>query len=636
MNDSKVQFGNRQISIDGEKFRLLAGTMHYFRVPRAAWRDRMEKAKELGLNAIETYLCWNLHERREGVFNFSDNLDFEAYCRLAQELGLKIVLRPGPYICSEWDLGGLPSWLMVKPGIRFRRSNAAYLAAVDRWFDVLLPKIRELDYDHGGPVIAIQIENEYGSYGADKAYLAHLRDAYRAAGIRIPLFTADGAEAPNLEGHLGQLCVSGGTLPDVAVCYNFLHDAKGVAALQRRLRPDEPFICTEFWCGWFNVWGQPSQKIPVDVVVKELEDLLSEDGGVIFYALCGGTDFYWTNGANGDLARDFRPMTTSYDFDALLTEDGQPTEKYYAVRNVLDRFEGTGNGERGTGNGKCSPLSTKVHKSQITKIDLCGSASSAALRDEEFTHFSGSVPLAGTVRLFDCLDAVAAKKVTDNSPLTFEELGTDFGYVFYRARIQPPVADPITAPLALRRVRDRAIVFADGKPIFTYYRTDENCVTPDITVGADGMEIGLLVENMGRINFAGPIGFDFKGVCHDVAFAHQVINDWEMWCLPLDNPDNGSLQFGAPDAESAVPAFHLFEFDLDEEPSDTFLKFPGAHGLTWLNGCPLGRYWDIGPDKTLYVPASWQRRGKNRLVVFETARLSSPQAEFCTSRSALP
>jgi beta-galactosidase len=606
MNESRVRFGNRRISIDGEEFRLLAGTMHYFRVPRAAWRDRMEKAKELGLNAIETYLCWNLHERREGVFNFSDNLDFEAYCRLAQELGLKIVLRPGPYICSEWDLGGLPSWLMVKPGIRFRRSNAAYLAAVDRWFDVLLPKIRELDYDHGGPVIAIQIENEYGSYGADKAYLAHLRDAYRAADIRIPLFTADGAEAPNLEGHLGQLCVSGGTLPDVAVCYNFLHDAKGVAALQRRLRPDEPFICTEFWCGWFNVWGQPPQKIPIDVVVKELEDLLAEGGGVIFYALCGGTDFYWTNGANGDLARDFRPMTTSYDFDALLTEDGQPTEKYYAVRDVLDRCLG--------------------HAEARPKHLLKTGKPSNRL----------SIPLAGTVRLFDCLDTVASKKVTDNSPLTFEELGTDFGYVFYRARIQPPVADPITAPLALRRVRDRATVFADGKPIFTYYRTDENCVTPDITVGADGMEVGLLVENMGRINFAGPIGFDFKGVCHDVAFAHQVINDWEMWCLPLDNPDNGSLQFGAPDAESAVPAFHLFEFDLDEELSDTFLKFPGAHGLTWLNGRPLGRYWDIGPDKTLYVPASWQRRGKNRLVVFETERLSAPQAEFCDSRSALP
>lgn len=606
MNDSKVQFGNRRISIDGEKFRLLAGTMHYFRVPRTAWRDRMEKAKELGLNAIETYLCWNLHERREGVFNFSDNLDFEAYCRLAQELGLKIVLRPGPYICSEWDLGGLPSWLMVKPGIRFRRSNAPYLAAVDRWFDVLLPKIRELDYDHGGPIIAIQIENEYGSYGADKAYLTHLRDRYRAAGIRVPLFTADGAEAQNLEGHIGQLCVSGGCLPDVAVCYNFLHDVAGVSAFQRRLRPDEPLICAEFWCGWFNVWGQPAQKIETEVVVRELESLLAEDGNVIFYALCGGTDFYWTNGANGDLARDFRPMTTSYDFDALLTEDGQITEKFRAVQAVLAKWQDRG------------PQTVKRSNSQTVKPSK-----------------SLVVPLSGTVKLFDCLDAVASKKVSSNSPLSFEELGTDFGYVFYRSHIQPPVADPITAPLALRRVRDRAHVFIDGKPLCVYYRTDESAVTPEMTVGADGAEVGLLVENMGRINFSGPVGLDFKGVCQDVAFAHQVLTDWEMWCLPLDNPDTPALRFGAPDSEATVPAFHLFAFGLEDEPADTFLRFPGAHGLVWLNGRPLGRYWDIGPDNTLYVPASWLRRGPNRLIAFESERLDAPSTVFVSSRAHL-
>ena len=590
-----VELRDRAVWIDGRKTRLLAGTMHYFRVPRDCWRDRLEKGKAMGLNAVETYMPWNLHERQRGAFDFSGNLDFEAYVKLAQELGLYVILRPGPYICSEWDNGGIPSWLMVEPGVRFRRMNGPYLAAVDRYLDVIVPKIVALDRDHGGPVVAIQLENEYGSYAGDKAYVARLRDRYRDAGCRVPLFCADGADAPNLEHHVGQLCATAGTLDGVWECFNFGTSAKDVIGFQRRIRPDEPFMCAEFWIGWFDNWGEPHQTRTAESVKQELQDILDADGNVIFYALCGGTDFLWTNGANGSDSQPYKPMTTSYDFDAFLTEDGVPTEKYYVVQELL-----TGRRD--------APAPAKA-------------------------YFTAKPELKGTVRLFDCLDAVATRKVRDAPPLTFEELGTDFGFVFYRTRVPGSIADPIRAPFVFRQVRDRANVFVDGRPFCTYWRNDKtNVSSVEALVPTNGAELGLLVENMGRINFSSLVGLDTKGICQDVCFSHLVLTDWEMWTLPLDNPDTDRLVFGAPEASVDVPAFHLFTFDC-AEPKDSFLKFPGAHGLVWVNGRPCGRYWNVGPGDALYVPASYLKKGENRLVVFETEKLNAPTVEFASTRT---
>ena len=592
---SKVELKGRSILVDGKKTRILAGTMHYFRVPRACWRDRMEKGKAMGLNAIETYMCWNLHERREGRYDFSDNLDFEAYVKLAQELGMYVILRPGPYICSEWDNGGIPSWLMTRPGVRFRRMNKPYIEAIDRYMAEIVPKIVALDRDHGGPVVAIQLENEYGSYAGDKEYIAHLRDLYRNAGCNVPLFCADGADAPNLEHHVGQLCATAGSLEGVWECFNFGNNAKDVIAFQKRIRPDEPFMCTEFWIGWFDNWGEKHQTRDIASVRKELKDILDADGNVIFYALCGGSDFYWTNGANGSDSQAYKPMTSSYDFDAFLTEDGVPTEKYYAVQEML------------TGRRADRPPAKR--------------------------YFTAKPELKGTVKLADCLDTVAAKKVHDVSPLSFEELGTDFGYVFYRTRIPGSIGDPIRAPFVFRQVRDRANVFIDGKPFCTYWRNDKSNVSEkEVTVPLKGAELSLLVENMGRINFSNKVGLDTKGICQDICFSHLILTGWDMWTLPLDNPDDGRLAFGAPDAAVDVPAFHLFEFACDE-PRDSFLKFPGAHGLAWLNGKPCGRYWEIGPGDALYIPACLLKKGMNRLVVFETEKLKAPAVTFGATRN---
>ncbi len=579
--ESRVKFERRAVWIDGRETRIAAGTMHYFRIPRAYWRDRMEKAVEMGLNAIETYLCWNLHERREGVFDFSDNLDFEAYLRLAQELGLYVVLRPGPYICSERDNGGLPSWLALKPGIRYRRMNKPYIDAVSKYLAALMPKLRELQYDRGGPVIALQIENEYGSYASDKTYLAYLRDAYRAGGVTIPLFTADGKDA---------LSVRGGSIDGASVCLNFGTGSFEAFDIGRKMRPDDPPFCTEFWCGSFDAWGREHDRQSAKVVADELDDMLYQGANVIFYAFCGGTSFGMTAGANGTGASDYAPDTTSYDFDALLTESGARTEKFFACRDVLAKY--------GFKPRPPAVAPTEPAPRPDVKVALCGVA-----------------PLLGEG---GCLDAVADRHVAQTTAPTFEELGQDYGYVYYRTR----VAGPDQGEFGLRQVRDRANVYLDGRQFAVYYRNDKSNATPPVAIPAEGAELSLLVENLGRINYGPRLGFDTKGICEDVAFKWQILVDWEAWSLGLDNPDDGRLSF-APFERilRATPAFYLAEFETDD-PADTWLAFPGVHGAVWLNGHPIGRYWNIGPTKTLYLPGCWMKRGRNRLVVFETECLS--------------
>ena len=582
---SRVAFERRAIWIDGVETRILAGTMHFFRQPREYWRERMEKAAAMGLNAIETYLCWNLHERREGVFDFSGNLDFEAYFRLAQELGLFVIARPGPYICSEWDNGGFPSWLMRKPGIRYRRMNGPYIEAVDKYLDVVIPKLRELQYDRGGPIIAMQIENEYGAYSCDKAYLAHLRDRYRDGGITIPLFTADNPD---------DLAIPGGTIDGASLCLNFGSRSYQAFSLGRKYRPDDPPVCTEFWCGWFDHWEGGHHVRTAANAAGELDDMLEQGASVVFYPFCGGTTFGLLAGANGtgDPPVKYIPDVSSYDFDAPLSEAGVETEKYRAFRDVILKHGFGGPAARAAA---ANPPQKK-----------------AFLAPRE-------VPLTGVAPLLGaggCLDAVADAHVSATTPPTMEELGQDFGYVYYRTHVRGPG----DGPFALRQVHDRANVYLDGRLIAVYYRNDKSSETPQVSIPAEGAELGLLVENMGRINYGRMLGFDSKGICEDVAFKWQILVDWEAWSLTLDNPD-GRFAFAPFEAVLIdKPAFYLAEFDVDA-PADAWLEFPGVHGAAWLNGHPLGRYWEVGPAKTLYLPGCWMRKGTNRLVVFETERL---------------
>lgn len=575
--ESRVKFEKRAVWIDGRKTQIISGAMHYFRVPREYWRDRMTKAVQLGLNCIETYLCWNLHERREGVFDFSGILDFEAYIRLAQELGLYVIVRPGPYICSERDNGGLPFWLMLKPDIRYRRMNDSYIAALTAYMNVICPKLAALQLDRGGPVIAVQVENEYGSYSCDKKYLEHLCALYRNAGITVPLFTADGT---------GSIRLRGGSVDGAHVCLNFGSRALEAFDEGKAFRPDDPPFCTEFWCGWFDSWGCGEHHTrSAENVAAELDDMLSAGGNVDFYMFHGGTNFGFSAGANGTDDTPFTPDVTSYDFDALLSECGDPTEKYFACQEVIRKYA------PGRPFGRPEP----VRKAAFGKLAI---ESSALLTDN--------------------LDNLAVK-VKANSPLSMERLGQDSGYVFYRTR----VAGPERAAFTLRQVRDRANIYLDGRQIHVYYRNDESNRTPEQEIPACGATLDLLVENLARINYGHKTGFDSKGICEDVALDFQTLVDWEMWPLPLENPGAAVdfKPFGGVVREK--PAFYRVRFSA-EEPADTFLLFPGVHGAAWINGHALGRYWDIGPGCTLYVPGAWLNKGENELVIFETDKLHKP------------
>lgn len=586
---SRVQFTSEAVLIDAKPVQLISGAIHYFRVPAELWRDRLQKAVQCGLNAVETYMCWNLHEPQQGDFRFDDMLDFARFIRTAGELGLYVIVRPGPYICAEWENGGLPAWLTAQPDIELRRMNKPYLAAVERYLSKVLPLLAPLQLDNGGPVVAFQIENEYGSYGHDKQYLAALRDAFRAHGITVPLFTADGGDA--------EFFINGGNLPGTPIALTF--GSRGLANFARgkALRPDSPSLCMEFWDGWFDAWGCGSHRTrPADEVADELDDMLGAGGSVNFYMFHGGTNFGFMNGANATPGlADYAPHTTSYDYDSPLSECGDPTEKFFAIQKVIRKYRPD------------APFGTPAPS---PKADY------------------GKLPLAQTAPYFANLEQVAASHATALTAPTMEQLGQAFGFVHYRTRLDGPVPN---AALVLRQVNDRAIVFLDGQYRATIYRNDafEKHELPPFDIPADGMTLDLLVENTGRVNYGPLLGKDPKGIVGSVTITLQQQFDWDVWSLPLEYDQLKSLRFN--DFcwnDNRLPAFHRATLEIADEPRDTFLVRPGVKGLVWLNGHNLGRYWNVGPTRTLYVPGCWLKQGANEVVVFELERLEQPYLRF--------
>lgn len=575
---SRIELARDSFLIDGNPVTILSGAIHYFRVPDALWKDRIEKAALCGLNCIETYMCWNLHEPEEGTFDFSGMLDFERFIRTAQEAGLYVIVRPGPYICAEWDNGGFPYWLMLKEGIEFRRMNKVYLDCVRRYYDVIMPKLAALQYGNGGPIIAMQVENEYGSYSHDREYLAALRQMSLDHGIDVPLFTADGAS---------EICVRHGMLegsPVFTTCGSALDAA---ARLSRKYRPGQPPFCVEFWCGWFDHWGSARRVVrSKEEVAEETDDMLAAGGNLNYYMFHGGTNFGFYAGANGLPGGEYMPDTTSYDYDAPLSEAGEPTEKYYAIREVIRKYR--------------------------------PDTPSAMPRTSPKKAY-GRLYFTECARLFDNLSAVASVEKKSLSPLTMEKMGQAFGYIHYRTHLDGPFTD---AALTLYGVHDRAQVFLDGRLIFTYYRNDKKnyAVIPNIPDG--GAQLDLLVENLGRINYGQSLGYDFKGITQAVCLSGPAQLGWENRSLPMDNlsglawkPFEGNLL--------NQPAFYRADLVIEDDvPADTFAVFPGTHGCVFINGHNIGRYWRTGAEaKTLYVPGCWLRKGHNEVIVFETENL---------------
>lgn len=577
MSNVKIEGG--AIRIDGTPTQILSGTIHYFRVRPEQWRDRIGKARMMGLNTIETYLCHNLHEPHPGEFDFSGGLDFEHFLDEVAAAGLYAIVRPGPYICAEWENGGLPPWISAIPGIQLRCSNPAFLEVCDRYLNEVLPRLRKHLATAGGPVIAMQIENEYGSFGNDKKYLNHLRDLFLANRIDVPLFTSDGPS---------DWMIQGGTLPDVFQTLNFGSDAENAFASGRKYRPEGPDFCMEFWNGWFDHWGEQHHTRPAADAADTLDAILKNGGSVNFFVFCGGTNFGFMAGANGngDQPGDYAPTVTSYDYDGPLSEAGDPTEKFFAFQSVIRKYHPD------HPFGKPAPSPKAAY---------------------------GAVPLRWSAPLFGELDRLADRRDFLKPP-TMEECGQSYGFIHYRTHLNGPFSEPLYFP----EVRDRVMAFLDGRYLGTVYRNDDSRRIP-LTVPDGGGVLDLLVENTGRINYGPLVGRDQKGLLGGVGICWQLQSGFSVWNLELDNIDR--VQYGAFAEAENIPAFHKGEFEIDT-PCDTFLEFPGKKGVVWINGFNLGRYWEIGPGNTLYVPAPLLKKGRNEVVVLELHQLRDGAVRF--------
>ncbi|MDP4098144.1 beta-galactosidase [Paenibacillus sp. P96] len=565
----------------GEKpLQILSGAVHYFRIVPEYWRDRLLKLQACGLNTVETYIAWNVHEPEEGCFRFDGMADVESFIRLAGSLGLHVIVRPSPYICAEWEFGGLPAWLLADANMRLRCFNRAYLAKVDAYYDELLSRLQPLLCTNGGPIIAVQIENEYGSFGNDKAYLEYIRDALRCRGIDVLLFTSDGPEDHMLQG---------GTIDGVLATVNFGTRAKEAFAKLREYQPDGPLMCMEFWNGWFDHWMEPHQVRPAVEIAEELEAMLELGASVNLYMFHGGTNFGFMNGANH--IQRYEPTVSSYDYDALLSEDGEPTEKFYAVRSVLERHLG------------------------LPPLEL-----PPPLPKRSY----GTVHLTKRAELFSQLDQLSSP-VRTACPEPMEKLGQAYGFILYSTFVTGPRSG---MELVLQEVRDRALIFVNGVHKGTIERW--NPQTLPLDVPPEGLKLDILVENMGRINY-GPLLRDPKGITEGVRLGNQFLHDWTIRPLPLDKLDQltfAEIETEAKASSGTGPAFYRGIFQVDE-PADTFAQTDGwTKGVAYINGCMLGRYWDAGPTRTLYIPAPLLRKGGNVLDIFELHGTSSLSVEL--------
>ena len=562
--------------LHGEPFRIISGAMHYFRIHPDQWSDRLRKARLMGLNTIETYLPWNLHEPEPGTLVLDGFLDLPRWLRLAQEEGLQVLLRPGPFICAEWDDGGLPAWLLADPGIRLRSSDPRFTAAFDGYLDRLLPALRPFMAAHGGPVIAVQVENEYGAYGDDTAYLKHVQQALRDRGVEELLYTCDQANAEHL---------AAGTLPGTLATVTFGSRVEENLAALRAHQPQGPLMCSEFWIGWFDHWGGPHHVRPAADAAADLDRLLTAGASVNIYMFHGGTNFGFTNGANHKHA--YEPTVTSYDYDAPLAESGDPGPKYHAFREVIARHTATPD--------EAAPSPSP----KLPQTDV---------------HLDHRAPLLPYVR--------GLPSTSTEAPVTMNELGVHTGYVLYRTTL-PGSGDGLLHFTG--GVGDRAQVFVDGASVGVLER-ERHDETLSVRVPHAGAVLEVLVENMGGVNYGPRIGAP-KGLLGPVSFQGAELRGWECRAVPLDHL--AAVPFGPSGATTdAVPAFHRGTFEVDT-PADTFLALPGwTKGQAWVNGFHLGRYWNRGPQHTLYVPAPVLRPGTNELVLLELHATTGTRAQL--------
>ncbi|MBQ8685546.1 MAG: beta-galactosidase [Clostridia bacterium] len=573
----KFEICGKDFIKDGKRIKIISGAVHYFRNLPDTWDDIFEKMVACGFNTVETYCAWNMHEKTKGRFDFSAQYDIALFLEKAQKHGLMAIVRPGPYICAEWEFGGLPWWLQAEEDMEIRCLNATYIRYFERYLDELFAQIKPYLATNGGNVVMLQVENEYGHYGDDKAYLAHLVKTYRAKGIDVPLFTSDGTNEPDLLDGTTDGCLS---------TINFGSRVEERFQAHDSLFPDIPKMCMELWNGWFDAWGdEKHHTTDAQEYAHTVDDMLKR-GSMNAYMFIGGTNFGFTSGANH--YETYAPDVTSYDYDALLTECGDVTEKYCAVREVIQKYT----------DKPLPPIPKNRQKCAY-----------------------GQVRAVSSTKLLDNLDVLSAP-VTMNAPKTMEDLGFGYGYVVYQTRLN---RDYDNVKMVFDGIGDRAQIYVNTRCCGTIYVNDS---TYEVDVTAKtGDSLSVVCENMGRTNF-GPKMMYKKGIVGRCLLGYKIHFGWTAYHLPMDNLDKLSFEKGV--VETAGETFYRFQFDVNGAPCDTFLRTDNfTKGFVTLNGFNLGRYWAIGPQKTLYVPASILKEGKNELIVFESDGLKGePIIEF--------
>ena len=559
--------------LNGKKFKVISGGIHYFRVVPEYWKDRMEKLKAMGCNTVETYIPWNMHEQKKGEFNFSGILDIKKFVEIADELGLYVILRPSPYICAEWEFGGLPAWLLAEDGMRIRVNYKPFLNHVEEYYDKLFEIISPLQINHGGPVILMQVENEYGYFGSDYSYMGAIKQIMIDKGTVVPLITSDGPMDESL------LC---GSLEGVLPTGNFGSRTKERFEVLKRHTDGGPLMCAEFWVGWFDHWGNGGHmRGNLEESTKDLDDML-DMGNVNIYMFEGGTNFGFMNGSN--YYDELTPDVTSYDYDAVLTEDGQITEKYRRYKDVIGKYV----------NIPEVKLSTKIIRNEY-----------------------GVLKVKDKVGLFSVLEDISTPT---NSPYTvsMEKLGQGYGYILYHSKLDK---EKSLDKIRLWKANDRANILVDKKPVKVLYDRElleEHEIKMEIK---ENSSIDILMENMGRVNFGPRMEDQRKGIDGCVQINGHMHHNWDIYSLPLDNIEK--IDF-SKEYKEHIPAFYRFTFNTAEKDTesvlgDTFLDFDGwGKGCAFINGINLGRFWEIGPQKRLYIPAPLIKKGDNEIIIFET------------------
>lgn len=570
----KFEIIGNQFYKDGKPVKLISGAVHYFRNMPDTWADIFAKMRAMGCNCVETYCAWNMHEPSPGKFCFEGNLDIAEFIKTAQKAGLMVIVRPGPYICAEWEFGGLPWWLQTKDNMEIRCMNSTYIKHFDAYLDRLFEQVRPLLTTNGGPVIMLQCENEYGYYGDDRKYLEYLRDGYRSRGIDVPLFTSDGVEEAEL---------LDGTIDGCLATLNFGSGVEERFKAHDRLYPDVPKMCMEMWNGWFDAWGdEKHHTTSAENYAVAVSDMLKK-GSVNMYMFIGGTNFGFSSGANH--YEKFAPDVTSYDYDALLTECGDVTPKYMAIREVIQKYTD-------------EPL-PEVPANRIKKA-------------------FGKVTLTQSAGILENLDKLS-KPIRSDVPQCMEKYGIGYGYIAYQTTLNRDYND---TELKFESLGDRAQIYVENRLQGIIYVNDENLSTK--ITAKKGEKLTVLVENMGRANF-GPKMMRKKGLAGRVLLGGKIHFSWDVYPLPMT--DLSSIEYdNAPQENSA---FYRGAFEIDE-PADTFLRLDGfTKGFVMINGFNIGRYWEIGPQKTLYVPASLLKKDKNEMIIFESDGIKGEaKAEF--------